>query len=269
MLKNLRNLSLLFLLISFGTMSQGFNRNFTLNGVVINEFMAANVSTIPDQDGEYDDWVEIYNNSSTAINLTGYNISDKPDNLDKWTFPDTTIQAGGFIVVWCDEDSSQAGLHANFKLSSTLGEEILLSDPSLGILDDVVFGPQKADTTTGRFPNGAGPFIEMRPTFGSENVNGFPTGIGDPNGSSRLYLAQNFPNPFSGGTIIPIFLPESCNVKLDVRDIYSHSVIILFEGKMAAGRHQFQWRPDGIAPGIYICTLREGTTVRQIKLVIK
>ena len=178
MLKNLRNLSLLFLLISSGAMSQGFPRNITLNGIVINEFMAANVSTIPDQDGEYDDWVEIYNNSSAAINMTGYNISDKPDNLDKWTFPDTTIQAGGYIVVWCDEDSSQAGLHANFKLSATLGEEILLSDPSLDIIDDVVFGPQKADTTTGRFPNGAGPFIEMRPTFGAENVNGFPTGIG-------------------------------------------------------------------------------------------
>ena len=56
---------------------------------------------------------------------------------------------------------------------------------------------------------------------------------------------------------------------MEVRDICSRSVAVLFEGKMTAGRHQFQWKPDGIPPGIYICTLRAGTTLRQIKLVIK
>ena len=267
--KNLRNLSLLFLLISCRAMSQDFNGNITLNGVVINEFMASNVSTIADQDGEYDDWVEIYNNGSGPVNLSGYNISDKPDNLDKWTFPDTTIDAGGYIVVWCDEDSSQAGLHANFKLSATIGEEILLTDPGLNILDDVVFGPQKADTTTGRFPNGAGPFITMRPTFGAENVNGFPTAIGDPAGVQMLALRQNFPNPFHGVTTIPVEIAGNTHLKLEIYDICNRPVALLFEGMMTAGKHDFMWEPAGIAPGIYICTLSEGTSLHQIKLVIK
>lgn len=176
---------------------------------------------------------------------------------------------GGYIVVWCDEDSSQAGLHANFKLSATIGEELLLTDPAMSILDDVVFGPQKADTSTGRFPNGAGPFIGMRPTFGAENVNGFPTGIGDPHGAAPFYLAQNFPNPFSGVTTIPVVLLESGDVLMEVRDICNRPVTVLFEGKMTAGEHRFQWKPEGTAPGIYICTLRAGTHFSRIKLVIK
>lgn len=234
--------------------------------LVINEFMASNVSWIQDQDGEYDDWVEIHNNTGSAINLDGYNISDKPDNIDKWTFPDTTIAPGGYLVVWCDEDSSQAGLHANFKLSA-LGEQILLSDPGLTILDEVTFGAQKTDTTTGRYPNGTGSFIFMHPTFGAENVNGFPTGIGEPGNGSAFCLGQNYPNPFSATTTIPIRLERETNLRLEIRDMNNRPVEVLFDGRITAGEHSFRWESEGYAAGIYICLLIAENQVHQIKLL--
>ena len=235
--------------------------------LVVNEFMASNVLTIADQDGEYDDWVEIFNNGSSAINLAGFNISDKPDNIGKWTFPDTTIWAGEYIVVWCDEDSSQAGLHANFKLSATLGEHILLSDPSLNVLDEVTFGPQKADTTTGRYPNGTGPFIFMWPTFGEENVNGFPAGIQDPEGISGASIGQNFPNPFSCSTTVPVNLGQTARIRLEVLDIYNRPITVLFDGTLTAGTHHFLWEPDHISPGVYICLLKTENRVLQKKMI--
>ena len=52
--------------------------------------MASNVSAIADQDGEYDDWIEIYNNTNQQINMLGCYLSDNTDSL-KWAFPDTSI----------------------------------------------------------------------------------------------------------------------------------------------------------------------------------
>ncbi len=144
--------------------------NPTLGDVVINEFMASNDATVVDQDGEYDDWIELYNNGSGAIDLGGYFLSDKPDDVLKWEFPaGTLIEAGGYLIIWADEDEDQAGLHANFKLSAS-GESLILSDPSGNIIDEVSFGPQTTDISYGRYPNGTGNFQTMYPTFGAENT---------------------------------------------------------------------------------------------------
>ena len=51
--------------------------------------MASNESAVPDENGEYDDWIELYNNTSLPINLVGYYLSDDASNLTKWIFPDT------------------------------------------------------------------------------------------------------------------------------------------------------------------------------------
>jgi len=235
--------------------------------LVINEFMASNVATVQDQDGEYDDWIELYNNGTSAVSLDGFNISDKPDHLDKWTFPDTTIAAGAYVILWCDEDSSQAGLHANFKLSS-LGEQIILSDPSLNTIDQVTFGLQRTDTSTGRFPNGTGPFILMRPTFGSENVNGFPTAVNEPAGIPHVTLGQNFPNPVTQSASIPVTLAATEHVKLEIRDLCNRPVTVLYNGGLPAGEHIFLWEPGPIAPGIYICILTTRSGTLQKKMIV-
>jgi hypothetical protein len=140
--------------------------------VVINEILASNSTTQADPDGEFDDWIELYNNTASPIVLDGFYLSDNSSNPTKWTFPTgTTINANDFLIVWADNDTLQSGLHANFKLSSS-GESVLLSNASASLIDETTFGVQTTDITYGRYPNGTGSFISMTPTFEATNSNG-------------------------------------------------------------------------------------------------
>jgi hypothetical protein len=140
----------------------------TFGDVVINELMASNATTIADQDGEFEDWVELYNNTFTGINLNGYYLTDDANDLMKYQFPNVTIDGGGYIIVWLDSDPLQQGLHADFKLAAS-GEELLLVDANLQVVDKVVFGAQTTDVSYARFPNGIGEFVAKAPTFNMSN----------------------------------------------------------------------------------------------------
>lgn len=144
--------------------------NPQLGDLVINELMASNTSTIADADGEFDDWIELYNNGSSTIDLFGYSLSDDPTNIVKWNFPEgTEIAAGGYLIIWADDDEDQQGLHTTFKLSAG-GESVVLADDNGVVIDEINFEEQESDISYGRFPNGTGPFSIMTPTFGSENT---------------------------------------------------------------------------------------------------
>ncbi len=141
----------------------------TIGDIVINEFMASNSNVVSDQDGDFDDWIEIYNKGSQTIDISGYHLSDDADSLTIFTFPSgTTIPSNSYLVVWADKDLSQSGYHADFKLSSS-GETIYLSDASMTILNEVTFPAQNTDESYGRYPNGTGPYQVMFPTFGAIN----------------------------------------------------------------------------------------------------
>ena len=76
--------------------------NQTVITLVINELMASNSSIIQDPQGQYDDWIEIYNDDSSPIDVSGMYLTDDLDNPTKWQFPaSTTIPAGGYILVLC------------------------------------------------------------------------------------------------------------------------------------------------------------------------
>ncbi len=145
-------------------------QNEPINGeVVINELMPVNSSVIADQNAEYDDWIELYNKSSRPINLSGYFLTDSKKNLLKWQLPaGTSIAANGYLIVWADKDTTQIGLHSNFKLSS-LGENVLLLKPDHTIIDMVEYPGQTLQLSYSRRPNGKGPFIWQAPTFNASN----------------------------------------------------------------------------------------------------
>lgn len=101
------------------------------DNVIISEFMAANSRTLADENGEYSDWIEIYNGGANAVNLEGWHLTDDQGFLTKWTFPATNLNAGAFLVVFAsDKDRRVAGreLHTNFKLSAG-GEYLALVRP--------------------------------------------------------------------------------------------------------------------------------------------
>lgn len=162
--------------------------------VVINEFMANNDATVADPAGDFDDWIELYNNTGSAIDLTGYYLSDIADSPLKWEFPSATIPANGYLIIWADNDTVPSELHATFKLSAA-GEGIYLSNAAGTLLDFVYFGVQTNDVSTGRYPNGTGGFMAMDPTYNAENV-GQLTAIGElPLATAEEMQLTAWPNP--------------------------------------------------------------------------
>ncbi|MYK20228.1 lamin tail domain-containing protein [Candidatus Poribacteria bacterium] len=140
--------------------------------VVINELMADNDNTIPDPQGDYDDYLELHNLTDSAVTLTGMYLSDKEDEPMKWAFPENTeIPANEYLIVWLDEDINDVeGLHADFKLSKS-GEIVTLVDTDgIQVLDSITFGEQETDIALGRLPNGTGDFQVVAATPGAENM---------------------------------------------------------------------------------------------------
>lgn len=206
--------------------------------LVINEFCASNSNVIADEDGEYDDWVELYNNGDTAINLLGYTLSDDVDKLNKWSFPNLSIGAGEYLLVWADSDDG--ALHASFKLSSG-GESIYLSRNG-EVVDGITFGGQTTDITYGRYPNGTGSFTLMEATPNAINdgkrlsVSEMPTG--------RISI---FPNPVTNE------LHLESNLEGEIQIINSQGQILL-SGSAVKGLNRYNL--SSLATGVYFVILR-------------
>ena len=136
--------------------------NPAASAVVINELMASNGGTLLDPQGDADDWIELKNMSAAEIDLSGMYLSDDRANPKKWQFPaGTTIPAGGYLLIWADDDAGDSpGLHASFKLSAS-GESVVLSDTDDNgntVIDAVDFPALDADVSYGRSPEGTGSF---------------------------------------------------------------------------------------------------------------
>jgi spore coat protein CotH len=147
--------------------------NATETSVVINEIMADNQTAVADPQGEFDDWIELRNLADAPVDLTGHYLTDNPEAPRKWQFPEgTRIPAGGYLLIWADENGSDTpGLHASFRLSKS-GEQVLLTAPDSefnAVLDSVSFGPQETDRSYGRSPEEAGTFVLMSPSPGEAN----------------------------------------------------------------------------------------------------
>ncbi len=152
--------------------------------VVINEIMPANLSSIQDEfwvdkqtcpvencnwwfeqmgeatrDGDYPDWIEIYNGSGAAINLNGYGLSDNIDRPYKWVFPSVTLSTGERLVVFAsgkDITNPEPGnlMHTNFKIDKD-GETLLLTNSAGAIVDQYAMGAVPPDFSCGRYPDGS------------------------------------------------------------------------------------------------------------------
>jgi len=158
-------------------------RNWQTAGIplVINEFMASNSSDsgISDPQGQFDDWVEIYNFGSEPIDIGGMYLTDNLSKPTKWRIPanqpaQTTVPANGFLVIWADEDTADGPLHAEFKLSAD-GEEIGLFDvDGVTPVDTVVFAAQSANLSYGRYPDADQNWRFFgAPTLGTANTGGY------------------------------------------------------------------------------------------------
>ena len=170
------------------SISPVFIENASPPVILINEFLASNVSTNVDEALDYDDWIELYYNVSDEISLEGYFLTDDLSQPDKWMFPDISISGEGHLLIWADEDQEDGPLHTNFKLSAN-GEAIALFGPNLNLIDEIVYGVQDADISYGRSFDGSDlwTFFE-NPSPGSSNIEEILCDFGDVNCDSSINI---------------------------------------------------------------------------------
>ena len=119
---------------------------------VISEFMAANETTLADEDGDFSDWIEISNSADQPLDLAGYYLTDNSQVLNRWVFFFFLLDPGEWLVVFASGKDRDVGeLHTDFKLSAG-GEYLALVLPD-GMTVVTDFGerypPQFEDTGYG------------------------------------------------------------------------------------------------------------------------
>ncbi|HEY6162591.1 MAG TPA: CotH kinase family protein [Bacteroidia bacterium] len=140
--------------------------------LVINEWSASNISNTADNFGNYEDWIELYNAGTSAVNLAGYHLSDKATNPTKWTFTSGSIAPNGLLLVWASGRNISTGpnYHTNFSLLQTKPKMIVLADPGGIILDSLTLRPAQKNHSRGRTTNGNTTWgVFTNPTPGANN----------------------------------------------------------------------------------------------------
>lgn len=118
--------------------------------------MSSNKTFIQDEQGQYDDWFEVYNAGPNNIDLQSYFFSDNPANPQKWEVTASVIiPVGAYVVFWADEDQSQGPTHTNFKLSASGGETVSIANPSGTVLDQILLPAIQDDYSYGRQTDGS------------------------------------------------------------------------------------------------------------------
>ncbi len=156
--------------VTYGTITFG-------NGpLLINEYCASN-RNFNDGFGRNEDWIELYNASPTDyFNLAGYYLSNTVNNPTKWQIQSGVIPPNSKVLVFCSNRNISSGtvLHANFDLTQTDQDEVVLANPSGAILESHVMFITQTNHSYGRTSDGAATWsVFSTPTPGSANANGF------------------------------------------------------------------------------------------------
>lgn len=232
--------------------------NSSVQGVVINEFMASNSNTIQDEGGSFPDWVELYNTTDAEISLSGYFLTDDLTNADKWAFPDTTIAAKGFLLIWADDDEKEGPLHASFNLSKG-GEDVGLykqNGNTFEAINTLTYAEQTTDVSYGRNKDGSEEFVFInQPTPGASNGMPVHNEINRET-PDKITLYQNYPNPFNPSTAISFSLDKQDKITLDVFNITGQLVETITNQVYSAGTHTLTYKAENLASGVYFYRLK-------------
>lgn len=142
------------------------------SSVRINEVMPGNTITLPDRDGDYSDWVELYNTSVETIDLTGWGLSDTEERPKRWVFPETTIGPGEYLIVFLSgKNRANPGeeLHTDFRLND-YEDTLFLSNLHGQIVSEVHISKVKKDMTYALAPETGQWEVYSLPTPGHPNI---------------------------------------------------------------------------------------------------
>ena len=170
----LEKLGILFLFIVLCILMifvPNMNTDLNTGKLIINEVMLINNNTIMDKYGKYSDYIELYNGNDYDINLFGYYLTDSMKETRMWTFPDVTIKAHDYLLVFASgKDTYEDELHTNFKLDAS-GETIALSNSGAKVISKVYVKESLKDTSYGY--NGNKYVYYYNGTPGKENTGDY------------------------------------------------------------------------------------------------
>jgi spore coat protein CotH len=178
-----------------------------LSRLLINEVLADN-DTVLTIGGGTPDVVELYNDGTVAIDLSGYSLSDTATSPDRYQIPaGTTLGPGEYFLLYAGTGLNPPGRYLGFALDD-VGETLTLFSPNDTAIDTVTFGRQLSDTSIGRTADGE--WTLTVPSLGAANV---PIPLGDPRGLViNEWLAD--PDRLLDDDFIEIYNPDSAPVEL-------------------------------------------------------
>ena len=216
-----------------------------------------------------DDWVELYNRGTGAMDISGTYLSDNRSNNLKFVIPGGTVLAPGEFVVF-DE------LTLGFSFSST--GEVIMYTAADGVsgLDFYDYGEQTADVSEGRSPDGSSRWYQLiTPTPGATNSGASAVEDQVPGTIAALSNLQIAPNPFNPRTEIRFVLGQTADVEVTIYGLNGRLVQVLHRGSLAKGHHTLAW--DGgddhgrrSASGTYFARIvTDDTSMKQKILLLK
>ena len=242
--------------------------------VWINELLAKNEAINVDETGEYDDWIELWNYDQAEVDLANHYLTDKRDNLTKWQFPDSAVQIfpDEYMLIWCDEDQEDGGLHTNFKLSSG-GEFLALVHPDgETIIDSISFPSQAEDISYGRILSSdfqyEWDYLSPTPGYSNTSLHISKTELL----VNSFELNSIYPNPFNSNFKISLDIHDDLGkfrvdlVSLTGRTILSKTVIPSFSGTITIPMNIDKTYASGT---YFIRIIRDNTAISKKIILLK
>lgn len=235
--------------------------------LVINELMASNGTTLRNSQGQYEDWIEILNPTTSNIDLAGMYLTDDLSSPTHWKFPaGTVIPGGGYFLIWLDGGTAGTGLHAGFKLGVD-GETVALFDrDGKTLIDSVTSGRQVADVSYGRSPDGSGPWGYMTaPTPGKANSGLYQGRVADVQyshgrGFYDLPFDLEMTCPTAGATVyytVDGSSPIEGNKPSSTAEAYTEPAFILTTTCIRAGAIKAGWLSSSVSTHTYLFDMDE------------
>jgi hypothetical protein len=274
-----------------GIRSVYLDASFSIDTSPVKEIVINEINYNSADDFESGDWIELYNNSDQAVNISGWVFSDSVD-IHQFKFPDgTVIDPDNYLVV-IDNDSAFTSRFPNvenyvgetgFGLSGS-GELITLADENGRMVDSLIYDdnlpwPMEAD--------GLGASLELldaesdnslAESWKSSSGHGTPgtinsvlttvDGRNDNITPDEFSLFQNYPNPFNPTTTIKYSVPEKSHLSLKIYDLLGKEVATIFEGERSTGNYTVVFDGSRLSSGIYLYQLKSEKVVRTKKFLI-
>lgn len=239
----------------------------------INELCSIN-SSFPDENGQLDDWIEIYNADTGTVVMSGYKFTNNLNNPTLFSIPavsaQTTIQPQGFKLFWADQNTTQGPLHLNFTLNQNTGGLVALIAPDAEtIIDQVSFPPMNLGESFGRFPDGGSDLgLLYVATPGAPNLDSIPPlyveGYENANGSLSV-----FPNPVSNIlNVVKTGQPLVGDIAFTIYDMLGKPVAF---PNAEIGKLGKSWTINtaGLSSGLYFLMLKSGSESHVIRFIVK